>query len=243
MIPRIIHYCWFGHNEKPTIVKKCIASWNQYMPDYQIKEWNEENYDINKSRYMKEAYREKMWAFVSDYARFDILCEYGGIYFDTDVELLRSIPRDILLNNCFTGIESTGSVSPGLVLGAIPKHQFIQKMLYLYNDTTFNISNRKYKTVNEFATELLSEYGFLFEDRYQEVYDVAIYPSCFFCGYDQNIHAYDIRNTTISVHHYAGTWKKNKIKKIISKKVLMIIGEKNYRVLLRIKRKLFGISK
>ena len=120
-IPKIIHYCWFGNNPKPEIVYKCIESWKKYFPDYEIVEWNEKNYDVNKELYMQEAYSCKKWAFVSDYARFDVLYQYGGIYFDTDVEVLKKFPQEILCNQAFTGIESTKIISPGLVFGCAPK--------------------------------------------------------------------------------------------------------------------------
>ncbi len=104
MIPKIIHYCWFGGNPLPEDAKKCINSWKKYFPDYEIKEWNESNYDFNKCEYIKEAYKRKKWAFVSDYARFDILYQYGGIYFDTDVEVIRDM-RDILKLGPYMGLE------------------------------------------------------------------------------------------------------------------------------------------
>lgn len=159
-IPKVIHYIWFGGNEKPEIVKKCINSWKKYMPDYEIVEWNEKNYDVSKSKYISEAYKEKKWAFASDYARFDILNQYGGIYFDTDVELLKEIPEYILENSAFTGFESSGMVNPGLVFGTIPKHPFVSQVLKRYNNTSFHQdSKRGYKTVNEFSMDVLNEFG------------------------------------------------------------------------------------
>ena len=114
MIPKIIHYCWFGHNRKPALIKKCIESWKKFMPDWEIREWNEENYDVYKNQYIRNAYAQKKWAFVVDYARFDILNQFGGIFLDTDVELLRPIPEEILRNDAFTGFESPERVAPGL---------------------------------------------------------------------------------------------------------------------------------
>ena len=105
MIPKKIHYCWVGGNSKPPLVKKCIQSWKKYCPDYEIIEWNESNYDISKNIYMKQAYEAKKWAFVTDYMRLDIIYEHGGIYLDTDVELIKNID-DLLSNEAFAGIES-----------------------------------------------------------------------------------------------------------------------------------------
>lgn len=136
MIPKIIHYCWFGRNPLPELAQKCIASWKKYLPDYEIKEWNEDNFDVNIIPYTAEAYAQKKYAFVSDYARFWILHKYGGIYFDTDVEVIRPID-DIIARGNFMGFEtdpnpakgdaSEGSVAPGLGLGVAPGLGIIEK--------------------------------------------------------------------------------------------------------------------
>lgn len=104
MIPKIIHYCWFGRGPLPELAQKCIASWKKYLPDYEIKEWNEDNFDVNIIPYTAEAYQAKKYAFVSDYARFWIMYHYGGIYFDTDVEVIRPMD-DIVANGNFMGFE------------------------------------------------------------------------------------------------------------------------------------------
>ena len=109
MIPKVIHYCWFGKNELPEDAKRCIASWKKFCPDYEIIEWNETNYDVRKNKYMSDAYDEKKWAFVSDYARIDIIYNYGGIYLDTDVELLRPLD-ELLKDKMFCGWESRDSI-------------------------------------------------------------------------------------------------------------------------------------
>ena len=106
-IPHIIHYCWFGRNPKSELVLNCIESWKKYLPGYEIREWNEDNYDVTQVNFVKEAYENQKWAFVSDYVRFDVLYQFGGIYFDTDVELLKPIPEEILAKRAFTGFEST----------------------------------------------------------------------------------------------------------------------------------------
>lgn len=116
MIPRIIHYCWFGGNKLPELAIKCISSWKIYFPDYEIKEWNETNYDVHKIPYISQAYDAKKYAFVSDYARFDILYQYGGIYFDTDVEVIKPFDQ-ILKSGGFMGLEAKGVVAAGLGIG------------------------------------------------------------------------------------------------------------------------------
>ena len=135
MIPKIIHYCWFGRNPLPELARKCIASWRKYLPDYEIKEWNEDNFDVNIIPYTAEAYAQKKYAFVSDYARFWILYRYGGIYFDTDVEVIRPLD-DIIARGCFMGFETDPApkqsgvdacVNPGLGLGVAPGLGLIKK--------------------------------------------------------------------------------------------------------------------
>ena len=116
MIPKVIHYCWFGHNPLPESAVKCINSWRKFMPDYEIKEWNEDNFDVNAIPYTAEAYQMKKYAFVSDYARFWILYQYGGLYFDTDVELIKPID-DIVEKGPFMGIEETCKIIPVNLVG------------------------------------------------------------------------------------------------------------------------------
>ena len=242
MIPKIIHYCWFGRNPKPDIVSKCLESWKKYMPEYEIIEWNEDSYDVNKCSYIREAYKEHKWAFVSDYVRFDVLNNMGGIYFDTDVELLKRIPDEILENSAFTGMESAGKVSPGLVFASIPHHPFLEEILKVYEDSSFiQTGKRKYKTVNEFTTEIFKERGLKLEQKIQKVYNVQIYPATFFCGYNQDLKEYDIKPDTILVHHYSSTWKKRTFKERVQNLIKNLIGKKRYLILLKIKRKLFGI--
>ena len=242
MIPKKIHYCWFGGAEKPEIVVRCMASWKKYMPGYEIIEWNESNYDIHKSRFMEQAYEYKKWAFVSDYARFDVLAEYGGIYFDTDVELLKPIPEEILAHRAFTGFESAGQVSPGLVFAAEPQFPITVEILHQYQKMRFLEDGRPcYKTVNNITTDLLKNYAEIKPNEFQIVEDLAIYPSSYFCGYDQDIHEVDIQPETISVHHYASTWKNKSFKTKVQDCLKRYFGIQFYRRLLKVKRKFLGV--
>lgn len=244
-IPKIIHYFWFGGNPKPEIVIKCIESWKKYMPDWEIKEWNEFNYDVNKVPYVKQAYEAKKWAFVSDYARFDILNEMGGLYFDTDVELLKTIP-DTYFQTAFTGVDGQGMVSPGLIMACPPQHWILQEMLDSYNKSVFNVDKLNADiTVNTRITNILVNYGFQIKDETQKVRDLRIYCSDIFCGYDIAIHETKVTDATLSIHHFASSWmtekqlRKRKLQTILKK----IIGVDNYKRILKIKRKLFGIAK
>ena len=139
MIPKTIHYCWFGRNQLPPLAIKCIESWKRYLPDYEIKEWNEDNFDVNIIPYTREAYAVKKYAFVSDYARFWILYKYGGLYFDTDVEIIKPLD-DIIARGPFMGCEKDAmsdgatalAVAPGLRQGVKPRHRLYKEKVGLY---------------------------------------------------------------------------------------------------------------
>ena len=135
MIPKIIHYCWFGGKEKSNTVKNCIESWKRFMPDYEIKEWNESNYDINKFEYSKTAYKEKVWGFVADPIRADLLYEYGGIYFDTDIEAYKSFD-DLLDNKMFMGFEQPTYLSTATI-GAEKGHPYLKEIIDEYHKRKF----------------------------------------------------------------------------------------------------------
>lgn len=141
MIPKIIHYCWFGNNPKPDIVKRCIASWEKYCQGWEIKEWNESNFNVESMPYIKEAYDQKKYAFVSDVARLQIVYQAGGVYLDTDVELLGSI-EFLLENEAFFAFESNRNINTGLGFGATENHEAIKKMLEHYKEKHFIVDNK-----------------------------------------------------------------------------------------------------
>lgn len=225
MIPKIIHYCWFGRNPLPPLATKCISSWKKYLPDYEIKEWNEDNFDVNSIAYIKEAYAAKKYAFVSDYARFWILYQYGGLYFDTDVEIIRPID-DIVKRGAFMGCETNGgkdsqiSVAPGLGLGFEKGNSLLKELIDLYSnmhflkeDGTPNLST----TIVGHTTEYLKTKGLKNTSGVQEVEGIFIYPSEFFCPINVVTDKLHVTENTRSIHHYAATWqtKKFKFKKFI----------------------------
>ena len=240
MIPKIIHYCWFGRNPLPELALKCIASWKKYLPDYEIKEWNEDNFDVNIIPYTAEAYAAKKYAFVSDYARFWILYKYGGIYFDTDVEVIRSID-DIIAKGNFMGFETdpkgcdAGSVAPGLGLGVNPGLGLVKKMLDYYEGKHFvhEAVMRNQITVVHIATNVLHDNGMKNVLGIQLVGDVWIYPSEYFCPINVTTGRIHVEKNTRTIHHYAGTWVDKKfsfkelVKKILPEKwVLAIVNRK-----------------
>ena len=145
VIPKIIHYCWFGGNEKPEVIKKCIASWKEKCPDYEIKEWNESNFDVSINRYTKEAYDSKKWAFVSDYARLWIVYHYGGIYLDTDVELLKGLD-DLLQYEVFMFFQNEVLVNTGQGFGGVKHHWLIKQIMDDYNNKCFIKSDGQLNT-------------------------------------------------------------------------------------------------
>lgn len=211
MIPRIIHYCWFGHKELPSLAKKCIASWREFLPDYEIKEWNEGNFDVNGIPYTAQAYKHKKYAFVSDYARFKILYEYGGIYFDTDVEVIKPID-DILEKGPFFGLEQDVkdhfACAPGLGFASSPGLGLLREMLELYKNLDFEQSDGSLnqKTVVEHFSEMLLAKGLQLTPGIMEFEGAHIYPPDFFCPKPSEFEKIQITENTRTIHHYAASW-------------------------------------
>lgn len=214
MIPKIIHYCWFGRNPLPTSALKCIDSWRKYLPDYEIREWNEDNFDVNIILYTRHAYEAKKYAFVSDYARFWILYNYGGLYFDSDVEVIKPFD-DIVSNGSFMGMEIDGikngspiAINPGLGIGAEKGHPFYAKVLKGYEQLDFYLSDGKRNgyTMIPMITDMLVEKGLLANGKLQRVEDIAIYPSCFFNPYNSITGELSLSEETHSIHWYSASW-------------------------------------
>ena len=209
MIPKIIHYCWFGGNPFPELAQKCIASWKKFLPDYEIKEWNESNYDVRKIPYIAQAYDAKKYAFVSDYARFDILYQYGGVYFDTDVEVIKDI-RPIIERGAFIGIEKGRKplLNAGLGIASPAASEIYKEILDSYANERFinQDGSLNLKTVVTRVSEIFARHGFVEEDRMQTVADTTIYPIEYFCPKDCASRSLVITKNTYSIHHYDGSW-------------------------------------
>lgn len=208
MIPKIIHYCWFGRNKKSALIKKCIKSWKKYCPEFEIIEWNEDNFDIHCNTFCSKAYEAKKWAFVSDYARLKILYDCGGIYMDTDVEVLASISQFLELN-CFLGFQHENYVSNGLMTGSIPENWFIKENMSVYETIDFqdNSNSKEFKVCQEYTTEILSLYGLRIPcDEIQVIKDVYVYPREYFCPYDHRTRIMRKTEKTVAIHHYASSW-------------------------------------
>lgn len=223
MIPKIIHYCWVGNAPKPKSVLYCIESWKKFCPDYEIREWNESNYDFTKNKYMKQAYEAKKWGFVPDYARLDIIYEYGGIYLDTDVEIIRSFD-ELLDQEAFMGFEETGEktyyVNCGQGFGAVPHHEIIKKARDLYEHISFY---KEDGTLNmlaspHYTTQILKEYGLLQENKDQNLRSMKIYASDVLCPKNFRTGKIHESNRTVSIHHFTASWLDEKIKKEIKRR-------------------------
>lgn len=216
LIPKKIHYCWFGENPIPDKYKKWMESWHKYCPDYEIIEWNESNYDITKNKYMYQAYKQKKWAFVPDYARLDIIYSEGGIYLDTDVELVKNLD-DFLYQDGYAGFESEKYVAFGLGFGARKGLPIIRELRDQYNDMEFpeaNVSNNLVASP-VIQTHFLVNKGLKQDGSYQTVNGLTIYPERVLCGKSMVSGKILIGDETKSVHHYDGSWLDKEHKKRI----------------------------
>ncbi len=206
-IPKKIHYCWFGGKPLPKEYQKNIESWKKYMPDYEIIRWDEKNYDYNKMNFTKQAYKEKKWAFLTDYARLDIVYNNGGIYFDTDVEVIKSFD-ELLSNDAFMGVENDGSIATGLGFGAVKGHETIKKNMDYYKSKKVFDGDVLSNNINcpLITTNIFKEYGYIYDNNKCEILNVAIYPVDYFCPMDYKTGIINITNNTYSIHKYSFSW-------------------------------------
>lgn len=215
MIEKTIHYCWFGRNPLPESAKRYIASWQKYFPDYEIKEWNEDNFDVNSIPYTHDAYEAGKYAFVSDYARFWILYHHGGLYFDTDVEVIRPM-EDIVAKGAFMGFEldnvrnanSVPAIAPGLGLGAEKGNAIYAEILKGFEQLDFYLpdGNRNPFTMIPMVTKIMQERGLILKDEIQTIDGITIYPNEYFNPFDDITGLLRKTPNTRSIHWYAKTW-------------------------------------
>ena len=219
-IPKIIHYCWFGGNEIPDHDKKCIDSWRKYCPDYEILEWNEDNYDVNQIPYIKEAYEAKKWAFVSDYIRIDVVYRYGGIYMDTDVEVIRSLD-ELLEYMAYVGLEAESNcIGFGLGFGAEKGNRILKELCDYYRTLRFIKEDGTFDlTPNPIiVTEYLKSKGFEFVPKKIGMMDeFTVFPEEYFCPQTFSSGQIQITNKTYSIHHYHASWQTEDEKKALGK--------------------------
>lgn len=239
MIPKTIHYCWFGRGEMPELAKKCVASWHKFMPDWEYKLWNEDNFDVNQITYTKEAYEARKFAFVSDYVRLWALCKEGGIYLDTDVLAFKSFD-DLLNLKAFVGFEGSKQVPLGTCVmasqsdGIWVKEQLehYQSRHFVKDDGTLDLT-----TNVQFITAKMREKGFKQNGKEQEYKDLHVFPVEYFCPrqttgeYFRTEHTYCDHLGFGSWSEKDGGWKA---------KVGSLVGQKNMTRLIKLKRKLLG---
>lgn len=224
MIPKIIHYCWFGENEKSPLIKRCIESWKIFCPDYEIKEWNESNFDVNCNAYVKKAYEMKKWAFVADYARFYVLYQYGGVYLDTDVQLVKNID-ELRLKGKFAGFGNDEIVSTGLILATEKNDWLCKKVMDTYIGEEFVWDDpSKILAIGRRVTRILIDSGLKPNGQMQMVQDYTIYPKYYFNPTDGDIRG-KVDERAYSIHHYAATWfsPKDKFKNTLRR----FVGHRN----------------
>ena len=223
-ISKVIHYCWFGGKPLPQSAKRCIASWRKFLPDYDIKEWNETNFNIHAIPYIQEAYEAKKYAFVSDYARFKILFEEGGLYFDTDVEIIRPLD-DIIERGPFIEYREELSENMGEMIDLYATLRFKNA------DGTLNL-----KTVVLYTTEVLAKHGLSNKTDIQNVAGIWIYPKEYFNPIEMTGRHLSLTANTRSIHHYAATWQSAYTR--MKKKMARLIGHKVTMIIIRLKHEL-----
>ena len=207
MIPKIIHYCWFGRGEMPQLVLDCIASWHKNMPDWEYYLWNEDNFDVTSVPYVKEAYDAKKYAFVSDYVRLLALATYGGLYMDVDFEAYKSFD-DLLFNDAFAGFE--GSKTSPIMMGVIASKkngEWVKEQLASYDGRHFVLQDGAFDlTTNvRFITDNMIRHGLLCDGKEQQYLDLHIYPVDYFCPH-QTTGEYFLTQNTYCEHRGLQSW-------------------------------------
>lgn len=256
MIPKIIHYCWIGGNSKPESVLKCIESWKKYCPDYEIKEWNESNLDFtNAPEFVRQAYSKQAWGFVPDYFRLWIIYHYGGIYLDTDVQIVRNFDS-LLIDEAFAGFEDENHVALGLGFGSEKGNAMIYDHMLKYHELPFLNADGSLNRIPSpvITTEWLCTKGLVLgENKIQEINGLKIYPKEYFAPKDFDTGITKITKNTYSIHQYDASWFTDEEKNALEKSrrkykidriryapnrlVIWLLGEENYEKLKLILKK------
>lgn len=213
MIPKIIHYIWFGGKEYSERIKLCIKSWEKYLPEYKFMLWNEDTFDINEIPFTKQAYEHKKWAFVSDYVRVWALNKYGGIYLDTDIEILKPIDNDILKNKIVLGTDDAGYLTA--LMMAEPNQPFFNNMVNLYQNMDFITENGKLNTEvnNTYLQKNLTLYGYKVKNSYQKLKDdIVVFPDEFFHVRSLVTGKLNLTKNSFAIHWHTITWVSKRTK-------------------------------
>lgn len=245
MIPKKIHFCWFSDGEYPdgeypSRIQKCLASWKKFLPEYEVVCWTTKNFDFTKNIFALEALNAKKWAFVSDYVRLSVLYEYGGIYLDSDVEIVKPFDEDLLTNTAFLGLESEGVITSWLI-GSEAKNPLIKEFLEYYKDRHFCINNRYDTTPNTVPlSKICKKHGLTNENIIQDLGLVKVYPEEYFCAKSVIDGKIRITPNTYTIHHFDGGWQSPQDRFIKKMKYLVfsIIGSSMYPRIRSIYRKI-----
>lgn len=226
-VPKIIHYCWFGGGKLPKMAEKCINSWKKFCPDYEIICWNEDNFDFSQNRYAYEAYKAGKWAFVSDYARLKVVYDHGGVYFDTDVELIKPID-DLLESGGYMGFDEMGNASTGLGFACDKGNAVVGAMLKDYDDISFILPDGEYDITPcpKRNTEALRRLGMDTDIKKQTFMGLNFYPRDYFCPVEYYTGKKRITENTYSIHHYCALWTSAKSRR--TTRIKHLIGVRMY---------------
>ena len=233
----MIHYCWFGRGEMPELARSCIASWHKYMPGYEYKLWSEDNFDIDSNQYVKEAYDARKFAFVSDYVRLYALYNEGGLYLDTDVEVLKPFHPLMQLSG-FIGFEGSKHHPVGTgTIACLPKGEWVTEQLQSYKDAHFINSDGTYDIMTNpiRISRIMAKNGFIQNGEEQDYKDMHIFPTDFFCP-RQTTGEFFLTDNTYCDHHFMGSWDDQAKTSILKR----IIGQKNMTRLIKLKRIIIG---
>lgn len=239
MIPKVIHYCWFGRGEMPQLAEDCIASWHKYMPDWEYKLWNEDNFDVQSVPYVKEAYESRKFAFVTDYVRLWALFTEGGVYMDTDVEILKPLD-DLMHLSAFTGYEGSKYQPP--VTGLMASEaggEWVKEQLDSYKDAHFvkEDGTMDLTTNTVRISNIMRANGFIQDGKYRVYKDLHVFPTDYFCPRQTTGEFLKTENTYCN-HHFMSSWNEKKSKGL-KDIVLNMVGDKFKIRLIKLKRKLF----
>lgn len=230
-IPKVIHYVWVGGKPLPKFQQKCIASWKKYLPDYEIIEWNESNFDISSNHYCQEAYEAKKYAFVSDYIRIYVLYHHGGIYMDTDVEVLQTFPEEFLQCEAFSGYETPNTIPTG-IMASTAKQRMFRQILDFYETAHFINEDGSQNIITNVSTitKIAKRNGFVPDNTKKEILGFTLYPQTYFCPLSHDSAETYFSENTYTIHHFRGTWCDRKTQfvgkwnKGMEKKVKRFVG-------------------
>jgi hypothetical protein len=234
MIPKIIHYCWFGGRPLPPDALKCIASWKKYLPEYEVRLWDESSFDVNMTLFTSQAYNAKKYAYVTDFVRLYALYNHGGIYMDTDVEVLKNLDP-FLHHEAFSGFEDNCNVPTG-IMASVKNGQWAKDMLEYYNGRAFLDRNNNPELISnvEIITSLMKDKGLELNNTHQEMKNyITFYPSDVFCPKSHETGLISLTKNTVCIHHFAGSWLtgKSKGKRKLSYFIANVFGAKTLKLL------------